>query len=488
MFTSWAEESYPELLVALGMSGSESEPAAEPAPAAEQPPVAEVDDGFPNTMMPKESHDPKALIKEVAKIVKSFYNRDNPEVGPFRGGEGIAIDVEKSCTEKFGDAAGQQARQMAEAFMEKLTMEWQDRHGQVQSMGDDGLARLKELVGNIKNKVESIGDIGGHPGKNIMSAETDMEEAQDSNFIGFMNKALGQKADAPADKSPIPNFMKGAPVASLDSWGYKAALNFGMKTLTKLTPTQKTKLAIKGEDGVVNWLASQAKKQGLLITGDDEENQSKFRQEDLDEVQDFLPEVFHDPAIKSWALMLTDGEPLPKAPVAGPFRVTINPGIPGNKGYANADWKTVDTLENLPDAKELAKGLAQRNPKQYVGIWTDDGKSAGFYQPSKGWSGMDEGIGDTIKRGVKSVKRAAQGWGRDELPITGSANKPKDVVARNKSYDVDTAKKMRAGLDDAPEHTPAGLQKRVLDRKLKDVAEAADSELSSILRLSGLNK
>lgn len=174
VFTSWAQSSYPELLVALGMSGEEK-PAE---PAAEPPPVAEVDDGFPNTMMPKESQDPRALIKEVAKIVKSFYNRDNPEVGPFRGGEGIAIDVEKSCTEKFGEAAGQQAREMAEAFMEKLTNEWQDRHGQVDSMGDDGLARLKELVGNIKSKVESIGDIGGDPGTNIMSAEDDVAEGE----------------------------------------------------------------------------------------------------------------------------------------------------------------------------------------------------------------------------------------------------------------------------------------------------------------------
>ena len=78
--------------------------------------------------------------------------------------------------------------------------------------------------------------------------------------------------------------------------------------------------------------------------------------------------------------------------------------------------------------------------------------------------GVAEGLG-------KSIKRAAQGWGRDELPITGTANKPKDVVARAKSYDTDTAKMLRKGLDDAPAHSPAGLQKRVLDRKLKGVAE-----------------
>ena len=101
------------------------------------------------------------MVQEVAKIVKSFYNRDNPNVGPFRGEEGIAIDVEKTISEKFGDQAGQQARELAEKFMEKLTTEWQSRHGQTHAVEPtDGLARLKELVGNIKAKVEGIGDQG----------------------------------------------------------------------------------------------------------------------------------------------------------------------------------------------------------------------------------------------------------------------------------------------------------------------------------------
>jgi hypothetical protein len=119
--------------------------------------------------------DKGSMVQEVAKIVKSFYNRDNPNVGPFRGEEGIAIDVEKTISEKFGDQAGQQARELAEKFMEKLTTEWQSRHGQTRAVEPtDGLARLKELVGNIKTKVEGIGD-QGQGGRdfntNIMSAE-----------------------------------------------------------------------------------------------------------------------------------------------------------------------------------------------------------------------------------------------------------------------------------------------------------------------------
>lgn len=153
----WAQESYPELLVALGLSGTgETEPAPEPAPEAPpMDPMAAPAPEVPPTQ-PVAENNSGNMIQEVAKIVKSFYNRDNPDVGPFRGGEGIALDVEKQIAEKFGDKAGQQARQMAEQFMEKLTMEWQQRHG-TKVDGDDGLARLKELLGNVKQKVEGMG-------------------------------------------------------------------------------------------------------------------------------------------------------------------------------------------------------------------------------------------------------------------------------------------------------------------------------------------
>ena len=165
VFGVWAEKNYPELLVALGMSGAgEAQPAEMTQPATGAPGLSTVHGAMENDegnmgagMMSKEAHDPKDMIKEVAKIVKSFYNRDNPEVGPFRGHEGIAIDVEKTISEKFGEQAGQQARELAEKFMEKLTMEWQERHNKTASVDqDDGLARLKELVNRVKGKVENL--------------------------------------------------------------------------------------------------------------------------------------------------------------------------------------------------------------------------------------------------------------------------------------------------------------------------------------------
>ena len=220
VFKLWAQESYPELLVALGMSNQDTQEPAPEQPVAESPEdrtsyqVAKVlankgikydsskenelinaigmvlvkdlnmsskqarylisyDEDFLSDTMSElqhmaqgentdmtpppgamESRDPKEMIHEVAKIVKSFYNRDNPEVGPFRGEEGILIDVEKTISEKFGEQAGHQARMVAEKYMEKLTTEWQQKHG---TPGDDGLARIQELIGHIKGRVEEMG-------------------------------------------------------------------------------------------------------------------------------------------------------------------------------------------------------------------------------------------------------------------------------------------------------------------------------------------
>lgn len=74
--------------------------------------------------------------------------------------------------------------------------------------------------------------------------------------------------------------------------------------------------------------------------------------------------------------------------------------------------------------------------------------------------GVAEGLGKDIKRGL-------QGWGSPQ-------DKPADIVKRNKAYDVDTAKKLRATIGNPDKHSPQGLQKRVLDRKLKGVAEGVD--------------
>ncbi len=83
---------------------------------------------------------------------------------------------------------------------------------------------------------------------------------------------------------------------------------------------------------------------------------------------------------------------------------------------------------------------------------------------------------------LKSIKRGLQGWDKKAVGPGGEKlGDPREVVKRAKAMGTDTAKKFRAGLDNAQDHTPAGLQKRVLDRKLKDVAEGLDPDKRSKL-------
>lgn len=128
-----------------------------PEPQAQQPAAPAPTPSAPPVQQPVAEGQEKSMIKKIAEIVKSRYNGDNPTVGPFNGHEGILLDVEKEISEKFGDQAGVRARQLAEQFMEKLTQQWHQKHGNVANgHGDDGLARLKELLGTVKQTVESL--------------------------------------------------------------------------------------------------------------------------------------------------------------------------------------------------------------------------------------------------------------------------------------------------------------------------------------------
>ena len=146
VFKLWANEKYPELLVALGMSDTvsgEEQPEKPKEPEQSEKPASENDEmESPKGLMERRS----SIIKEVARIVKKFYNRDNLDLGAFRNPEGILLDIEKTISEKFGDDVALQARQLGEKYMKKLTTE---RDKQIHDEDDDGLSRLKELS-NIK--------------------------------------------------------------------------------------------------------------------------------------------------------------------------------------------------------------------------------------------------------------------------------------------------------------------------------------------------
>ena len=220
LFQSWAKEYNSDLLAALGMTGGE-----EPVPAPEAPPAPPAPAAPPAPEQPV-AEGKSSMVQEVAKIVKSFYNADNESVGPFRAEENIALDCKKQVTEKFGEKAGEQAYEMAEAFINKLTQEWQQKHGKMQKHSPvdqgDGFSvdGLKEILGRIKQKVEGIG-------------QPEMEEGSKQDFRTHGMDSKPSKEN-PAGNPP-PTDWKTDPITAATDRAHDA----GSKLLQRLAGIRK---------------------------------------------------------------------------------------------------------------------------------------------------------------------------------------------------------------------------------------------------------
>ena len=131
------------------------------------------------------------------------------------------------------------------------------------------------------------------------------------------------------------------------------------------------------------------------------------------------------------------------------------------KVYWDTDWEEFQV-------RLFVNGKYAGEDSDYHASDLDDAMSTAQDMVRRAGSGVTEGSV------LKSIKRGMQGWDKNAVGPGGEKlGDPKDIVKRNKAYDTDTAKKIRAGLDDASAHSPAGLQKRVLDRKSKCVTEVS---------------
>jgi hypothetical protein len=116
-------------------------------------------------------------------------------------------------------------------------------------------------------------------------------------------------------------------------------------------------------------------------------------------------------------------------------------------------------------------------PNLKMEIQDEDGNVVWELEESQG---VAEGLKDTIKKGVKNIKRGMQGWNDSDLAITGTENKPRDVANRAKNLSDKDLKDVHRAVN-APgvgifgkgeyknpaKHSPAGLQKHVLDREIR---------------------
>ena len=176
--------------------------------------------------------------------------------------------------------------------------------------------------------------------------EQGVAEAGDSNFVGFMNKTLADKVDAPkADPmAGAPDFYRNAAVSTLDArQGFKNALKFGLKALSRLDPETRQQLAAGSEQAVVNYLTDVAERSGQM--GD------TFVEEDISEVQDYLSDVFHDPSINSWKDVLQQSR-------------TMSESQLDEKSVSQAQFRTMAAAAHNPKfAKKV--GIKQSVAKEF---------------------------------------------------------------------------------------------------------------------------
>lgn len=167
VFKDWVKDTKPQWMEDLSelFADENQEPAQEPAqeptaqtpqtPPAEQPTVQQTPTQQQQPTVEnkhKLKNKNSKLVKEVAGIVKRFYNASNEDVGPFRSEESICLEVEKTIGEKYkNEKVVKKADYIAKKMMEKLTKKWEMRHRKpvdsLKPVEDDGLSRIKELAG-----------------------------------------------------------------------------------------------------------------------------------------------------------------------------------------------------------------------------------------------------------------------------------------------------------------------------------------------------
>jgi len=123
------------------------------------------------------------------------------------------------------------------------------------------------------------------------------------------------------------------------------------------------------------------------------------------------------------------------------------------------------TRFKLTDAEERGYQMKQKRLAARKGAITinspADGKPLRWNKGQKRWDDVKEDLNKSIRRGVKYGMRALSGWG------VFDKDSPAKVVSKNKSYSDATIKLLSRGSGKVSLHSPAGLQKRVLDREMK---------------------
>jgi hypothetical protein len=124
--------------------------------------------------------------------------------------------------------------------------------------------------------------------------KTEVAEAHDPNFVGFMNKTLGNRVDSkPEQPKTGHDWYDNAPTMNMNNMpSYKHAFKFGMSIIQSMDAETKQHFAKADNDKLFSYLMKLARKKGF--------DPKYFVEEDMFEVTGLFSEIFHDPAMQDW--------------------------------------------------------------------------------------------------------------------------------------------------------------------------------------------
>lgn len=202
----WLSKDDPEAAQEFGLMPKAEEPAAEPEVPTEVP------QGNNNVQAPAEDEDEDAviskpskgqphggMIKQVAEMVKSFFNRNHKEqgLGPFpKGEEGVVIHIRK----ELGDEAGD----LAEKFVNKLSQEAQESMGTMSP-----LSNADTMIPSAEQFEDIMKLAGIKQAENIDPKDTEMDK-----IPAYIRKQKQQSQDTAQKSIDQKNQSSGAKVWS----------------------------------------------------------------------------------------------------------------------------------------------------------------------------------------------------------------------------------------------------------------------------------
>jgi len=166
---------------------------------------------------------------------------------------------------------------------------WPGKHAEGTKKGKNG-KQVRNCVPNESLDVKK-------KNRQVLGTRDHVNEATDPKFLGFMNKALGDKVDPEPTTTKLPAEYSKFQVMSFDNMpGYKPAFKFGLNVLKAMDQKTRQRFINAPDDDLIVYMLNIADKKGFMP--------KNFVEEDLDEVTQWFDEIFADPNLHSWTDLL----------------------------------------------------------------------------------------------------------------------------------------------------------------------------------------